>query len=225
MCGIDEALARRKALRRQARKRSSQERPWIVDDPMKRRLPSSIRGGLPSRGGERADRIPSFLGTASRLRDGVPMVAAASRHDELPTTQYHALKRSVPPPVPPPVPSKASRIPQRFMLVQPPGLVPRPLRKGRLTIELPLEELNEQEIAQISAWLQGRSFNVHVRHNLAARAAARIVIAARAVRARVREAVHTGLIWTLSRVSDTEEPALARASNPEADSARRSIPD
>lgn len=138
------------------------------------------------------------------------MVAATSRHDELPTTQFPTLKRSVPPPLPPPLPatSKAPRLRQRFMRVLPPVSVPGALRKGRLTIELPLEELNELEIAQITSWLRGRSFNVHVRQNLAARVAARVVIAVRAIRARIREAVHTGLVWTLSRLSEADKPAL-----------------
>ena len=120
------------------------------------------------------------------------MVSATRPFDDLPTTPFPALKRHALPPVP----RLASPIPVP---------VSRALAKGRLTIELPVAEMSDLEIVEIVAWLEGRTSKIHVRSNLGV--AERIAKLVRSVRARVRGAMHAGLVWTLARLGDPDERA------------------
>jgi len=131
------------------------------------------------------------------------MVSATRHLDQLPTTPLRALKRQAPPPLPP-LPLPRSLPPHASPI---PSSVARVLPNGRLTFELPIAELSEQEIAEIMAWLGGRASNVHVRRNLHARGIDRVVNLARSVRAGVRAAVHAGLLWTLARLGDADQRA------------------
>ncbi|MDB4933242.1 MAG: hypothetical protein JWP87_214 [Labilithrix sp.] len=126
------------------------------------------------------------------------MAAAVARPDDRPTEPYPVPSvpvRRVPPPLPP-----ASQRPRT--------VVPRALGKAKLVIELPLDALDDQELAEITAWLRGRASPVVVRPtplSLAAhQAGERIVTFARALRERVLDLVQSALVWTLSRVRRAE---------------------
>lgn len=121
------------------------------------------------------------------------MVSATRPFDDLPTTPFPALKRHalqpVPRPASPPIPVPVSRA----------------LAKGRLTIELPVAEMSDHEIVEIVAWLGDRASKVHVRSNLGV--VERVAKLVRSVRARVRGAMHAGLVWTLARLGEADERA------------------
>lgn len=138
------------------------------------------------------------------------MVSATRHHDQLPTTPLRALKRQAPPPLPPPLPVPRS-LPQQVSPIPP--SVSRVLSNGRLTFELPVAELSDQEIAEIMGWLAGRASKVHVQRNLRARGVDRAVKLVRAMRAAVREALHGALLRTLSRLGDAEQ-RVSRLSPP-----------
>jgi hypothetical protein len=118
------------------------------------------------------------------------MVAATTSHDELPTSRFPVLKR----PAPPPLPLRGSQP------VLAPIIVPRALGKAKLFIELPIDELDDQEIAQISSWLRGRATRVTVRHPARERVVTAVSSFARSVRERVLRGLSTALVWTLTRL-------------------------
>ena len=121
------------------------------------------------------------------------MVSVTRHLDQLPTTPFPALKRCA---LPPPLPQQASAVPVP---------VSRTLAKGTLTIELPIAEMSDCEIVEVMAWLGGRASNVHVRSNLGI--VERVVKLVRSARASVRAAVHSGLVWTLARLGEADEPS------------------
>jgi hypothetical protein len=146
------------------------------------------------------------------------MTASPSRFDDLPTLALPALKR-VPPPLPPRRTLEAvgfvrgEQSSARLTPLRLPVVIPRALFRAKLLIELPLDELEPREIAQITTWLRGRGSSVVVRRNLVVRAAGAVLQRAvalgrtartlgRAVRARVVEAV-AGTF--LSRRNDVTE--------------------
>ena len=115
------------------------------------------------------------------------MVATASPNDELPTSRFAALPRQSPPPLPRPV------------LV--PIVVPRVLGKATLIIELPIDQLDEQEIAQISFWLRGRASSVVLRRSARERVASAVVSFVRDVRTRALARVKSALTWMLTHLA------------------------
>ena len=84
-----------------------------------------------------------------------------------------------------------------------PAVVPPALARGKLTIELPISDLDEQEIAQITSWLRGRATSITVRRNRRDRLADAVHSAVKNARKRVLSAFRAALVWTLARVSTT----------------------
>jgi hypothetical protein len=134
------------------------------------------------------------------------MAATTTAHDELPTSRYAAVPRRGPPPLPArAVMPLAPRAP-RLVSVRLPSVVPRALAKATLTIELPVDELNDQEIATITAWLHGRGSCKVVpmksppppRVRALDRVTTAMVASSRGVRARLRGGLKAALVWTLA---------------------------
>jgi hypothetical protein len=138
---------------------------------------------------------------------------ATNAHDELPTSRYAALPRRGPPPLPArgvmPVAPRAPRL----VSVRLPNVVPRALAKAKLTIELPVDELNDQEIATITAWLHGRGSCAVVPTKspppprMRERMTTAIVASSRGVRARLRAGLKAALVWTLALLTTRADKA------------------
>jgi hypothetical protein len=92
----------------------------------------------------------------------------------------------------------------RLVSVRLPSVVPRALAKAKLTIELPVDELNDQEIATVTAWLHGRGSCKVVPTksppppSVRDRMTTAIVASSRGVHARLRAGLKAALVWTLA---------------------------
>jgi hypothetical protein len=134
------------------------------------------------------------------------MAATTTAHDELPTSRYAPLPRRGPPPLPARAMTPAQPLTARLVSVRLPNVVPRALAKAKLTIELPVDELTDQEVATITAWLHGRgSCAVVPSKSPPQRARDRVttalVLSSRGVRARLRASLKAALVWTLARLT------------------------
>jgi hypothetical protein len=122
------------------------------------------------------------------------MAAAVTRPEDRPTEPFPVPVKRVPPPLP------SSQRPRSAAAVVPRAL----LGKAKLVIELPLDALDEQEMAEITEWLRGRATPVVVRPTPLAGAARhvgdRVVAFGRSARALALDLLQTALVWTLSRV-------------------------